>query len=108
MHNSTAARAPHHRLALLSSFFIIAALSGPAVAAVENNSDTEVKETRKAATQKAPASEDKLICKREKVLGSNMRKRVCYRKKDVEERRRADNEEVRRYRTQTPQPTVSD
>ena len=108
MHNSTATRASHHRLALLSSFFIIAALSGPAVAAVENNSDTEVKETRKAATQKSPASEDKLICKREKVLGSNMRKRVCYRKKDVEERRRADNEEVRRYRTQTPRPTVSD
>ena len=108
MHNSTATRASQRHLVFLSSFLVIATLSGPALAAVKNNSDTDVKETRAAATQKAPAPEDKLICKREKVLGSNMRKRVCYRKKDVEERRRADNEEVRRYRTQTPRPTVSD
>ena len=49
-----------------------------------------------------------IICKREKVLGSNMRKRVCYKVKDIKARRTSDREDMRERQTQTPRPTLND
>lgn len=49
-----------------------------------------------------------LICKKEKVLGSNMRRRVCYRRSDVEARRQTDNQDLKRRQTQTARPTFQD
>ena len=50
---------------------------------------------------------DQMICRKEKVMGSNLRKRVCYRKRDLEAKSKLDQEEYREMSTRAVRPTIN-
>jgi|GEM_PF-6506895 len=54
------------------------------------------------------STEPVLVCRREKILGSNMRKRVCYRKTDIEDRMATDQEDLRERQISQPRPAFND
>ena len=51
---------------------------------------------------------DQLICRKEKVIGSNLRKRVCYRKSDLEAKSKLDQEDYREMATRAVRPTFNE
>ena len=51
--------------------------------------------------------EDQLICRKEKVMGSNLRKRVCYKKRDLDAKSQMDKEDYREMQTRAIRPTAN-
>jgi len=81
--------------------------------AIESSAADATPQSGKAEMRAQPSGnkhndDPSIICKREKVLGSNMRKRVCYRVKDIKARRTSDREDMRERQIQTPRPTLND
>lgn len=56
-----------------------------------------------AKTEKAPkVNKDGMVCKREAVLGSRMKQRVCMTQNEWEERQRQDRADLDRAQTNNP------
>lgn len=51
-------------------------------------------------------SEDQIVCRKEKVMGSNLRQNVCYRKRDLDAKSKLDQEDYREMTTRAVRPTI--
>lgn len=76
--------------------------------AADASSPSEQAERRPQSASGNNDDKPSVICKREKVIGSNMRKRVCYSVKEIKERRVSDREDIRERQIQTPRPNFND
>lgn len=90
---------------LVTHFSSAVAIESSAADATQQSGKAEM---RAQSSEKKRNDDPSIICKREKVLGSNMRKRVCYKAKDIKARRTADREDMRERQIQTPRPTLND
>ena len=88
-------------LGLLSAFLLTACTSHR----IEEQPTAASTETNKVFLSGDPG--DQIICRKEKVMGSNLRKRVCYRKRDLEAKSKLDQEEYREMSTRAVRPTVN-
>ena len=88
-------------LGLLSAFLLTACASHR----IEERPTAASTETNKVFLSEDPG--DQMICRKEKVMGSNLRKRVCYRKRDLEAKSKLDQEEYREMSTRAVRPTVN-
>ena len=57
-----------------------------------------------AYNRQAQKEKDELVCRREHQVGSNFRKTVCYTRQEMEEMRRAAQDELSKRGRQTPAP----
>jgi hypothetical protein len=57
-----------------------------------------------AYNRQAQSEKDQLVCRREHQVGSNFRKTVCYTRQEMEEMRRAAQDEMAKRGRQTPAP----
>ena len=88
-------------LGLLSALLLTACASHR----LEEQPTAATTETNKVYLSEDPG--DQMICRKEKVMGSNLRKRVCYRKRDLEAKSKLDQEEYREMSTRAVRPTVN-
>ena len=88
-------------LGLLSALLLTACASHR----IEEQPTTAGTETNKVYLSEDPG--DQMICRKEKVMGSNLRKRVCYRKRDLEAKSKLDQEEYREMSTRAVRPTIN-
>ena len=89
-------------LGLLSALLITACTS----LRIEDQPTAASTETNKVYLSEDPS--DQLICRKEKVIGSNLRKRVCYRKSDLEAKSKLDQEDYREMTTRAVRPTFNE
>lgn len=71
---------------------------------IEDSPTGESVEVNKVYVSEDP--DDQLICRKEKVMGSNLRQRVCYRKRDLEAKSKLDQEDYREMNTRAVRPTT--
>ena len=88
-------------LGLLSALLLTACASHR----IEEQPIATSTETNKVYLSEDPG--DQMICRKEKVMGSNLRKRVCYRKRDLEAKSKLDQEEYREMSTRAVRPTIN-
>ncbi len=72
---------------------------------IENEPTNNGVQTNKVYLSENP--EDQLICRKEKVMGSNLRKRVCYKKRDLDAKSQMDKEDYREMQTRAIRPTAN-
>ena len=72
---------------------------------IENEPTNNGVQTNKVYLSENP--EDQLICRKEKVMGSNLRKRVCYKKRDLDAKSKMDKEDYREMQTRAIRPTAN-
>ena len=101
----------HHQHPLLSirvsilGLLSVLLLTACASHRIEEQSTAASTETNKVYLSEDPG--DQMICRKEKVMGSNLRKRVCYRKRDLEAKSKLDQEEYREMSTRAVRPTAN-
>ena len=71
---------------------------------IENEPTDNGVQTNKVYLSENP--EDQLICRKEKIMGSNLRKRVCYKKRDLDAKSQMDKEDYREMQTRAIRPTA--
>lgn len=57
-----------------------------------------------AYNSQAQSEKDELVCRREHQIGSNFRKTVCYTRQEMDEMRRAAQDQLHKRGRQTPAP----
>ena len=72
---------------------------------IENEPTDNGVQTNKVYLSENP--EDQLICRKEKIMGSNLRKRVCYKKRDLDAKSQMDKEDYREMQTRAIRPTAN-
>ena len=72
---------------------------------IENQPTDNGVQTNKVYLSENP--EDQLICRKEKIMGSNLRKRVCYKKRDLDAKSQMDKEDYREMQTRAIRPTAN-
>ena len=72
---------------------------------IENEPTDNGVQTNKIYLSENP--EDQLICRKEKIMGSNLRKRVCYKKRDLDAKSQMDKEDYREMQTRAIRPTAN-
>lgn len=72
----------------------VAAEKSQAAAEVESAGEAAEGEVKTAST-----TEDKIVCRKERVTGSRFAKKVCRRASDIEERAESDKDALRQMRT---------
>ncbi len=75
-------------MSLLGRWMVIAALCGCATGN-RNQPAASAASPQDEAVASAPDSKDRLICRKEQVIGSNRRQRVCRRQSDTDRQREA-------------------
>ena len=93
---------------LSMQIFLIALATSVAACAshrIENEPTDNGVQTNKVYLSENP--EDQLICRKEKVMGSNLRKRVCYKKRDLDAKSQMDKEDYREMQTRAIRPTAN-
>ena len=72
---------------------------------IENEPASSGVQTNKVYLSENP--EDQLICRKEKIMGSNLRKRVCYKKRDLDAKSQRDREDYQEMQTRAIRPTAN-
>ena len=111
------------RLSVLMFTITVAACasSGPETESAAQGEPVQATEAAAAGTDGAPETtaapdaeqiaaadaepEDELICRREKQAGTNLRKKVCFRRSALEGRAAQDQEALRQMRSLSPSST---
>ena len=87
-------------ICLLASFlFVIGCEAARQAARMNNMTDEEVE-----AYNADPNNTDKIVCKKEKPIGSNIPRRVCHKESYLEDRTRQDQRAIDEIQRNTLQP----
>jgi hypothetical protein len=72
---------------------------------LQNETITKISDTNQS---KEKNKQKNLICRREKVLGSNLRQKVCYDRSEITARTEMDKEDLRSMQRSLPPPGQTD